>query len=403
MIGKISKGTSFAGLGRYLFGPGRREEHIDPRVIASEHVTQINPRSWRDWATDMAFYAARRPDIGKPAWHCSLRTAPGDPILDDTRWAAIATQHIAAMGLADHPWVAVRHGDDHIHLVACRISPTGAVWRDSHDYARSRQSCRRIERDHHLTTLGQDHRAGRLASTTAGERARAQRRGVDPERARLRDAMHAARIEAAGTGVTGWERQLAARGVLFQAKTTTDGTIIGYRVSLPGWTDPTGAQIWLKASQVDRNLSWTRIRTELDPTHRNARHPTAARLAAQAHADPTNDSPTGRRAGGPEPHGPMTAGQLAALAYPAPPRQQSAPYGRALPAHTLARLLAALRANDSDGSAATGLYLLYCLTALADAIADLRDAQQRLHQTRVTARRPCPPPSAARPVSRRGR
>src|SRR5262249_19706646 len=67
-----------------------------------------------------------------------------------------------------------------------------------------------------------------------------------------------------GKGVAGWERELAARGVLYEAKTTRDGTIIGYRVSLPGWSDPDGEQVWLKASQVDRALSWTRVHPQLD-------------------------------------------------------------------------------------------------------------------------------------------
>jgi len=124
------------------------------------------------------------------------------------------------MGLADHPWVAVRHGDDHVHVVACRITIEGEVWRDSHDYARSMRSCRRLERDHGLTVVDGLRRTGRLATTTAAERARAQRHGVDPERARLRDLMHAARATAAGTGRAGWEHELAARGVLYEAKTT---------------------------------------------------------------------------------------------------------------------------------------------------------------------------------------
>jgi len=300
VIGKIRKGRGFAGLAAYLYGPGKREEHTDPRVVAGDNVSLGDPRSWRDWAADMTFYAGQRPDVARPVWHCALRAAPEDPVLDDARWAAIAAQHIAAMGLSGHPWVAVRHGPDHVHIVACRVDPAGRVWRDSHDYARSMRSCRRIEVDHGLTVVDARRRAGRYAATTtAAERARAQRRGVDPERARLRDAMHAARAAAAGAGVAGWERQLAAHGVLYRAVTTRDGTIIGYRVSLPGWTDPDGKQVWLKASQVDRALSWNRVRPELDTgrsgqaraatPRRDSRRPDradrkAARVAAQGFA-----------------------------------------------------------------------------------------------------------------------
>jgi hypothetical protein len=56
-------------------------------------------------------------------WHCSLRAAPEDPILSDGQWAQISGEFMHGMGLApygDHGavrWVAVRHADDHIHIV----------------------------------------------------------------------------------------------------------------------------------------------------------------------------------------------------------------------------------------------------------------------------------------------
>jgi hypothetical protein len=299
VIGKISKGASFTGLARYLFGPGRREEHVDPRVIAGDGVLLDDPRQWRTWTADMTLYAGRRPDVNRPVWHCSLRTAPEDPVLDDTRWATIAAQHVEAMGLAGHPWVAVRHGPDHVHIVACRVDPHGRLWRDSHDYARSMRSCRRLEHDHHLTALTRNRRTGRYATTTAGERARAARLGHTPQRVRLREAMHAARTAAAGAGVNGWEHQLDAHGVLFTASTTRDGRIIGYRVSLPGWVDATGDQVWLTASQVDRALSWNRVRAELHgervddhrdqdrpDSHRRRTRPDAAATARQGFTTP---------------------------------------------------------------------------------------------------------------------
>jgi relaxase-like protein len=275
VIAKIRKGRDVGGLARYLFGAGRREEHVDPRTVAGDQVLLGDPRQWATWVADMRFCAGLRPDVARPVWHCSLRTAPEDPVLDDARWAAIARQHITAMGLAGHPWVAVRHGSDHVHIVACRVNATGAVWRDGHDYARAMRSARAIEARYGLARLDRRGAAGRLASTTAAERAQAVRRGTDPERARLRDAMHTALTAAAGAGVAGWERELAARGVLYRAVTTPVdtrsgsrdrahvGTVMGYRVSLPGWTDLDGKQVWLKASQVDRALSWTRVHPHL--------------------------------------------------------------------------------------------------------------------------------------------
>lgn len=207
VIAKIRKGKAFAGLGRYLYGPGRNEAHVNPRIVAGESVMLDHTRGWRPRVTDMVWCAERNDRVARPVWHCSPRGSPEDPVLPDSQWAAIAQEHITAMGLAEHPWVAVRHGDDHIHIVACRVNGHRKVWSDRHDYARAMKSVRAIEARHRLTTWTPAPSPGRLATTTIAERERAARRGVDPERA------------AAGRGLAAWHRELDKRGVKYQAHT----------------------------------------------------------------------------------------------------------------------------------------------------------------------------------------
>lgn len=290
MIAKITKGNRFAGVGRYLYGPGRRdrktglEPHINPRAIAGGHVLLDDARTWRPWVADMEWCASQRPEIARPVWHCSLRLAPGEPVLPDAQWATIAREHIEAMGLAEHPWVAVRHGDDHIHLVASRVDGRGRVWSEAYDYRRAMASMRRIEERHGLLRWTPQRKPAELATTTASERESAGRRQVEPERLRLRRAMHAAVDRAHGQGIGAWETQLRERGIMFVATTTADRRVTGYRVSLKGWVDQGKQQIWLKASQVDRRLSWTRVKPALGADQPGAdRAPlTPAELAAQA-------------------------------------------------------------------------------------------------------------------------
>ena len=46
MIGKIGepRGTRVAGLIWYLYGPGRREEHTDPHIVAGwRHPAELEP------------------------------------------------------------------------------------------------------------------------------------------------------------------------------------------------------------------------------------------------------------------------------------------------------------------------------------------------------------------------
>jgi len=152
VIAVIHKGSDFGHAAAYLFGPGERGEHVDPHVVAGGSVLLGDPRG-RDWIADMRLCAGLRPGVSRPVWHCSLRAAPQDPPLDDPAWAAVAGEFVAALGLARHPWVAVRHGGRHVHVLAGRVNAFGEVWRDSRDYARAMAAVRVIERDHGLVTV----------------------------------------------------------------------------------------------------------------------------------------------------------------------------------------------------------------------------------------------------------
>lgn len=44
MIGKVIRGAAVGGLTRYLFGPGERNEHVDPHVVAGfRHPAALEP------------------------------------------------------------------------------------------------------------------------------------------------------------------------------------------------------------------------------------------------------------------------------------------------------------------------------------------------------------------------
>lgn len=151
MIPKIRTGTGGTyGLIRYLFGPGKRDEHTDQHVVAS----------WNNFAPD----PGRNPDhtvvqlaaqldqpvkaIGDRApattiWHCSVRTEPGARYLDDADWAKIARRIVHATGIAPEGdtaacrWVAVRHADDHIHIAATLVRQDGRLAGLSFDYRKA--------------------------------------------------------------------------------------------------------------------------------------------------------------------------------------------------------------------------------------------------------------------------
>jgi hypothetical protein len=88
MIGKIStpRGERVEGLVYYLFGPGRREEHTDPHLVAGwRHPAELEPPLRADGSRDFRRltgllnqpHTALGPwGYARPVWHCSLRAAP---------------------------------------------------------------------------------------------------------------------------------------------------------------------------------------------------------------------------------------------------------------------------------------------------------------------------------------
>ena len=251
MIAKITKGRRAGGALRYDFGPGHREEHKDPRIIAGNV-----PGTHQQVARIIDRHVRQRPDATRPIWRCSLSLPDEDGVLTDQQWAVIAEQYVGRMWGPDVPWTAVRHGDDHIHLTVARVRWNGELASDAFDYRRSRPIVRALEREHGL--INADERSNRTAPQVSGqEKAAAARRGASsPEREQLRALVRSARDRAAGRGPQEFEAQLSAAGVEFRANVASNGRMNGYAFHLPGWTDAAGEKIWLSASRVSRDLRW---------------------------------------------------------------------------------------------------------------------------------------------------
>jgi hypothetical protein len=66
----------------------------------------------------------------KRVYHLAISAAPGDRRLSDTAWADIAGQYVQHLGLAPQGdvdavrRVAVRHADNHVHVVATLVRQT---------------------------------------------------------------------------------------------------------------------------------------------------------------------------------------------------------------------------------------------------------------------------------------
>jgi hypothetical protein len=166
---------------------------VDPHLIAgwrhpAELEPSLRPDGRRDFRRLNGLLQQPHAALGtrgfeRPVWHCAVRAAPEDRLLSDDEWAQIAGDVMHRTGLAPYGqedeavrWVAVRHGDDHIHLVAMLTRQDGGRPRLSNERYRVREACRVAEERYGLRrTAPGDRTAARRASRA--EQEKAQRRG----------------------------------------------------------------------------------------------------------------------------------------------------------------------------------------------------------------------------------
>ncbi|MFI1825390.1 mobilization protein [Streptomyces sp. NPDC020412] len=277
MVPDISTGSRTYGLLAYLYGPGRRDEHTDPHIVAAWEPA-LAPDPGRDPAatlkelTDrldlpvLALPAGRRPQ--RHVWHCPVRTAPGDRPLTDAEWGEVARRIVHATGIAEAGdeqacrWIAVRHADDHIHIVATLKRQDGRSPRRHQDAVRAQAECRRIEADFGLQRLNSGDRTAAQRPTSA-ERSKAERTGrAEPPRETLREAVRQA-LAGAATEDEFFAR-LTAAGLRVEKRLAPSGDTLGYKVALPGDRNRDGQPIWFPGSKLAPDLSLPKIRQRLE-------------------------------------------------------------------------------------------------------------------------------------------
>ncbi|MEU5882842.1 hypothetical protein [Spirillospora sp. NPDC047279] len=287
MIAKVMRGERVEGLLRYLFGPGRSNEHVDARLVAgfcSPAELELGGGSGLRrleglLKQPLALLGDR--NYRKPVWHVAVRAAPEDPILEDGQWAAVAREVMARTGLAPAGdedavrWVAVRHADDHIHLVATLARMDGVrpeVWNDGR---RVRDACLAVERRFGLRrTAPADRTAARRPKR--GENEKANRRGLpEPPRVTLRRLVQ---VAAAGArSEDEFFERLGAEGVLVRRRFSirVADEVTGYAVGLPGDQTKGGQVVWYGGGKLAADLTLPKLRSRWEPDRLNAGRPSA--------------------------------------------------------------------------------------------------------------------------------
>ncbi|MDT3395286.1 relaxase/mobilization nuclease domain-containing protein [Streptomyces sp. B1866] len=274
MVPDISRGSRTYGLLAYLYGPGKRDEHTDPHQVASfdgfapdpgrnPHATLTDLTRVLDLRVNQLGHRAPKEHV----WHCSVRTAPGDRHLTDAEWGQIARRIVHATGIAEDGdpdgcrWVAVRHADDHIHIVATTVRGDLRQPRNSYDFTRSQAECRRIEKELGLRQLNPGDGTA-APNPTSAERFKAERTGRDrTPREILRETVRQAVAGAADE--TEFFTRLTQAGLRVNKRIAPSGDTLGYTVALPGDRNRDGQPIWFPGSKLAPDLSLPKIRKRL--------------------------------------------------------------------------------------------------------------------------------------------
>ena len=309
MIGQVlPRGTSARGLLYYLFTEGQAGEkglespHTAPRVVASwdGRPQALQPpvcggkRDFSDVVSrlnePLALLRFSRDDTKKvkPVFHLTIAAAKDantgemvDRYLSDEQWADIAAEYMHRLGLArrDDPagvrWVAVRHADDHVHIVATLARQDGHRARTSNERYRSREASRFIEDKYDLTRTSAATGAGRPPTsraesrkhTSTAERRRAAGRPQPhgPDREVLRRHV---RVAAAGsTSLPEFLARLRADGLLVRERLSTvnPGEVTGYAVALPDKYDSGGKPIFFGGGKLAPDLTLPRLQRRWQP------------------------------------------------------------------------------------------------------------------------------------------
>ncbi|WP_439081494.1 mobilization protein [Streptomyces sp. WL006] len=276
---KAESGETTADLLAYLFGPGNHEEHIDPHLVAAWTPGLPCPARNPDRITlsdlalllDAPVEALRGPKPAEHVWHVSVRNDPTDRTLSDAEWATVAAEMVHAAGIAPHGdthacrWVAVRHADDHIHIVATLARQDGRHPRIRGDIPRMHTAARAFETAWNLRPMSPLDRTARRAPVT-GEREKAARRGL-PEASRESLQRTVREAAARATSTTDFLTRLRDAGLRVREHHDENGALDGYAVALPGdRADRNTRPVWFSGRTLAYDLSLPRIRERFHPT-----------------------------------------------------------------------------------------------------------------------------------------
>lgn len=264
------------GLVKYLFGPGRAEEHTNQRIVAASDPTWLGTVR-----PDAATLTQLISEMDEPVithgdstqagyvYHLVVSVPAADGQLRDERWLQAAQRFAEKLGFDEQVhWIAINHGpstngNDHVHFVANLIrDDDGRAHRLAFDRMRQREACIELEQQFGLTAtspagLGD----GRSLSRREIEQVRS---GAVASVTDLGQHRVATIVRAVGTGARSepeFVERLRGEGLVVRARQEKGqpGVITGYSVAERGGD---GRLVWCGGGRLGKDLRLPALRTK---------------------------------------------------------------------------------------------------------------------------------------------
>jgi hypothetical protein len=162
-------------------------------------------------------------------------------------------------------WVAVHHGENHIHIVATLARQDGRRARVHNDWYRIGEALRDAEAEYGLQRVARAG-PGKAARATPRRPTRAERekaaRAGRPEPPRVTLQRQVAAAAAAARSELEFFAALEGRGLAVRPRhdTLNPGEVTGYAVGLDGDVTAAGKQIWYGGGKLAPDLTLPRLR-----------------------------------------------------------------------------------------------------------------------------------------------
>ena len=242
MIGKLKKGSSFAGCIRYVTGKD------EAKILASDGVL-LGTNAEMTQSFELQRQLNLR--IKKPVGHIALSFKPEDkPRLTDEFMTKIAIEYMQMMCITDTQFIIVRHhntDNPHCHIVYNRINNDGKLISDRNDYRRNEQVTKALKSKYGFT-YGTDKSKTNTRKLRNAERAKYE--------------IHNA-VKGALNNSDSWQKfksELAKRGIHleFVYKDKERSKVQGIRFSNDGYS--------FKGTQISRDYSFGKLNARFEET-----------------------------------------------------------------------------------------------------------------------------------------